>query len=112
MDLAAWKEPITRTVELAGVLILVGAIATARFLVGWAKSSIDAAYREYRQHLGPPILLGLEFLVAGDIINTAAIAPSLQSVAIRTVLSFLLEVEIEGRWPWARARGAETVSRA
>jgi hypothetical protein len=59
---------------------------------------------------GRSILLGLEFLVAADIIRTVAVQPSLENVAvlglivlIRTFLSFSLEVEIDGRWPWRRA---------
>ena len=121
MDLSVWKEPITRAVEFVGVaIILLGAAAaTARFLMRWRGASIEVAYREYRQNLGRAILLGLEFLVAGDIINTVAIAPSLESVAvlagivaIRTFLSFSLEVEIEGRWPWARAATTDTGRRA
>jgi uncharacterized membrane protein len=61
----------------------------------------------YRQNLGRAILLGLELLVAGDIIKTVAVAPTLQNmivlgaiVLIRTFLSFSLELEINGRWPW------------
>jgi uncharacterized membrane protein len=115
MDLASWKEPVTHVVELVGVLlILVGATAaTARFLTRWASTGLETAYREYRQHLGRAILLGLEFLVAGDIINTVAVDPTFRSVGvlagivvIRTFLSFSLEVEIEGRWPWARSKGS------
>jgi uncharacterized membrane protein len=112
MDLAALKEPITHVVELVGVLLILSgaAAATARFLARWASIGLDTAYREYRQHLGRAILLGLEFLVAGDIINTVAVDPTFRSVGvlagivvIRTFLSFSLEVEIEGRWPWARS---------
>jgi len=111
-NLADWKESIVRVVEFVGVaLILAGATAaTFRFVVRWATVSLDEAYREYRQHLGRAILLGLEFLVAGDIINTVAVDPTFRSVgvlagivAIRTFLSFSLEVEIEGHWPWARS---------
>ncbi|MFD0851777.1 DUF1622 domain-containing protein, partial [Actinomadura adrarensis] len=65
-----------------------------------------AVYRLYRQSLGPAILLGLEFLVAGDIIRTVAVSPTFTSVGVlaanvvvRTFLSFSLEVELEGRWP-------------
>jgi uncharacterized membrane protein len=110
-NLADWKESIVRVVEFVGVaLILAGATtATIRFVWRWTTVSLDEAYREYRQHLGRAILLGLDFLVAGDIINTVAVDPTFRSVgvlagivAIRTVLSFSLEVEIEGRWPWAR----------
>jgi uncharacterized membrane protein len=64
-------------------------------------------YRQYRQQLGRSILLGLELLVAADIIRTVAVTPTLTSVAvlggivlIRTFLSFSLELEITGRWPW------------
>jgi len=102
-------------IEVAGVaIIVVGAlIATPAFLrrgpaAGWAQ-----AYRRYRADLGRGILLGLELLVAADIIGTVAATPTLQSLAvlglivlIRTFLSFSLEVEIEGRLPW-RAAEAE-----
>jgi uncharacterized membrane protein len=112
MDLLAWKEPITRAVEITGVsIILIGATAsTVRFLLQWLRAGLPDAYREYRQHLGRAILLGLEFLVAGDIINTVAVDPTFRSVGvlagivvIRTFLSFSLEVEIDGKWPWRRS---------
>ena len=67
-------------------------------------------YRRFRQQLGQTILLGLELLVAGDIIRTVASQPTLTSVAvlasivlIRTFLSFSLEVEMTGRWPWQKS---------
>ena len=66
-------------------------------------------YRPYRQFLGRSILLGLELLVAADIIRTVAVTPTLESVTvlavivlIRTFLSFSLELEITGRWPWQK----------
>lgn len=72
----------------------------------------DGAYRELRSTLGRAILLGLELLVAADIINTVAIKPGLDSLAVlagivlvRTFLSLSLEVEIEGKWPWHTAAG-------
>jgi uncharacterized membrane protein len=65
------------------------------------------AYQPYRRQLGRSILLGLEFLVAGDIVRTVAVAPTFTDlgvlaliVLIRTFLSFSLELEITGRWPW------------
>jgi uncharacterized membrane protein len=72
-----------------------------------------------RTVFGRSILLGLEFLVAADIIRTVAVEPSLENVAvlglivlIRTLLSFSLEVEIDGTWPWRRAAArAGTVAR-
>jgi uncharacterized membrane protein len=78
-----------------------------------------SVYRSYRQLLGRSILLGLELLVAADIIRTVAVTPTLQSVAvlavivlIRTFLSFSLELEITGRWPWQKEAHAasETAS--
>lgn len=70
-------------------------------------------YRRFRQRLGQTILLGLELLVAGDIVRTVAAQPSLRSVAIlggivviRTFLSFSLEVEISSRWPWQKRTAA------
>jgi uncharacterized membrane protein len=110
-DVAGWKEAVTRTVEFAGVAVILvgGSLATIRFLTAWFATSLDSSFRAYRRDIGRAILLGLEFLVAADIINTVAIDPSLRSVAvlagivlIRTFLSFSLEVEIEGRWPWER----------
>lgn len=72
-------------------------------------------YRPYRQFLGRSILLGLELLVAADIIRTVAVTPTLTSITvlagivlIRTFLSFSLELEITGRWPWQKVpEGAE-----
>ncbi|HET9427388.1 MAG TPA: DUF1622 domain-containing protein [Allosphingosinicella sp.] len=100
---------VTRAVEIAGIaVILIGALASAGLYVRQLrKGRAGEAYRQLRSNLGRSILLGLELLVAADIINTVAIEPTLDSlfvlagiVLIRTFLSFSLEVEIEGRWPW------------
>ncbi len=97
--------------ETIGVVAIVvgAAVATLLFFREGLSGSWDAAFRGYRANLGRGILLGLEFLVAADIIGTVAITPSFQSlgvlatiIAIRTVLSVALEVEIEGHWPWQR----------
>lgn len=86
--------------------MVIGAIiATTRFLL---KSQADAlTYRVCRQDLGRAILLGLEFLVAGDIIRTVLVHPTLDNlivlaiiVVIRTFLSITLQLEVEGHWPW------------
>ena len=97
-------------IEAAGIGVLVAGllIATFVFLRRIARqSAFDDAYSRYRADLGRAILLGLEFLVAADIIGTVAVHPSFESVgvlaiivAIRTFLSFSLEAEIEGHWPW------------
>ena len=107
-----WIGWITHAVEIAGIAIIVtGAFGSlAAFL--WAMlrgGERRTSVGTFRSNLGQSILLGLEFLVAADIINTVGVEPTLSSlavlagiVAIRTFLSFSLEVEIEGRWPWQR----------
>lgn len=106
---------ITRAVELGGIaVILIGIVtSTARYLRASAVADREDRIRTYRTGLGRAILVGLEFLVAADIINTVAVTPTLYSVAvlagivlIRTFLSLSLGVEIEGRWPWQRAAAA------
>lgn len=74
-------------------------------------------YRSYRQLLGRSILLGLELLVAADIIRSVAVTPTFEGVGvlgiivlIRTFLSFSLELEITGRWPWQTPRGGPSSS--
>ena len=103
-------EHVATAIEALGVLVIVlgGLMAIFTFLRererrdGWI-----GGYERLRANLGRAILLGLEFLVAADIIGTVAIAPSFESlgvlaliVLIRTFLSFSLEVEIKGHWPW------------
>ena len=119
MDDGNFKEAVEfvgKLVDWAGVAIIVGGIvvATALFLahvVG--REDGLGAYRSYRQGVGRAVLLGLEFLVAADIIRTVAVSPTFRSVGvlalivvIRTFLSFTLELELEGRWPWQKAVGA------
>lgn len=98
-------------VDALGVMIIVigAAIATVRFLLG-RRTDFNLAYRSYRQGLGRAILLGLEFLIAGDIIRTVVVAPTLENVlilalivVIRTFLSMALQLEVEGRWPWQQS---------
>ncbi len=106
---------LARGIELAGiaVMLLGGVIACVLFLSRRGAISFDQRYRDLRANLGRAILLGLEFMVAADIIGTVAIEPSFRSlgvlaliVAVRTFLSFALELEISGRWPWQAPRGA------
>ncbi len=101
-----------KIVELAGVAVLLfGAILAAGvFTVRVARRrALHDAYHSLRADLGRAILLGLELLVIADIIGTVAIEPTLQNlgvlaviVVIRTFLSFTLELEVNGRWPWQR----------
>ena len=99
--------------ELAGVAIIIlgAALAAAAFLRRGPRTGWRSAYQEFRSNLGRAILLGLELLVGADIISTITAPLTVESVGllgaivvIRTFLSFSLETEIEGCWPWDRAR--------
>ena len=112
-------EVTGRTLDAVGVgAVVVGtAIASVRFAARPKVWGSDR-YRTYRQNLGRAILLGLEFLIACDIIRTVGVAPTLENVfilalivVIRTFLSMALQLEVEGRWPWQRTAGAAAVAR-
>ena len=100
----------SRGLEITGIIAIVGAllVAVIRSLTDvTGGSGSGTAYHQFRQTLGRGILLGLELLVAADIIGTVAVEPTLENVLvlslivlIRTFLSISLTVEIEGRWPW------------
>ena len=103
-------EKIGMTIDAAGVVVIVAGavIAFVASAVRLSRRESDI-YQRFRQRLGQAILLGLELLVAADIVRTVAASPSLTSVAIlaaivliRTFLSFSLEVETTGRWPWQK----------
>jgi uncharacterized membrane protein len=106
-----WIEDVGKAIDAAGVaaLVLGLVVATAMAVRRRHAPPPTDRYREYRQRLGRAILLGLELLVAADIIRTVAVTPTFESagvlaiiVAIRTFLSISLEVELEGRWPWSK----------
>ncbi|WP_416139265.1 DUF1622 domain-containing protein [Halomonas sp. HK25] len=96
-------------IETLGVLIMVAGftVATRRFLQHRHFYESRHAYLEYRHGIGRSILLGLDFLIAGDLIKTVIVLNSGESVAtlaavvlIRAFLGFTLHVEVEGHWPW------------
>jgi uncharacterized membrane protein len=101
-------------IDIAGVVVIAtGAlIGVVTFLRDLARQvQIIDAYGRLRTFLGRSLLLGLEFLVAGDVIKTVAIEPTRESVIVlaiivlvRTVLSLSIDVEIDGRWPWQAAQ--------
>lgn len=120
-DYTAWVERAALAVEvLAAVMIFVFVVvATLAWLVRSvaARDTLITTYESYRRRLGRSLLVGLEILVAADIIRTVVLDSSLRSMAglgllvvIRTFLSWSIILEIEGRWPWqatADARDAE-----
>jgi uncharacterized membrane protein len=106
---------ITRVGEVIDVLgvvaIVVGVLYAATDAAVRGFRRMGPVYSRFRRVLGRGILIGLELLVAADIIRTVAVTPTIESVTvlalivlIRTFLSWSLEVEISGRWPWQRWR--------
>jgi uncharacterized membrane protein len=107
-------ELSARLMELFAVAIIVVAVAhaTGRYLLDFHRAR-PAAYQQYKVSVGKALLLGLEFLVAADVVRTVVLEPSLENVVVlavlvvvRTFLSWSVVVEIEGRWPW-HGRAAE-----
>ncbi len=117
-------EHVARGFEVVGAAVLVIGLlwCGALSVRAWRRTgSGEHAYRTLRRSIGAVLLLGLEVLVAADLIHTVAVEPTLGNVGvlgliviIRTVLSFSLEIEIEGMPPWRRAAmtGAERMVRA
>lgn len=115
-----WADLVAHLIELAGVgVIALGAVvsAGAALVQLLGRRLWPEVYTDLRANLGRFILLGLELLVGADIISTITAPLTFQSVGllaaivvIRTFLSFSLETEIEGRWPWRR--GSEGRPRA
>ncbi|WP_322889670.1 MULTISPECIES: DUF1622 domain-containing protein [unclassified Yoonia] len=108
----AFLEAIARLLEGAGVLAILGGTLVALYTAVRGilhRNEGQAVFDMFRTQLAKSILIGVEFLIAADIIGTVIVEPSMDSlgvlaviVLIRTFLSFSLEVEIEGRWPWQR----------
>jgi uncharacterized membrane protein len=111
-------EWIALGIELLAVAVIAGGViflaitrGTVRYLFRLGEAG---AYESYRHQLGKALLLGLELLVAADVIRTVALEPTLNNVAIlgllvvvRTFLSWSMSVEIEGSWPWQRRTGTD-----
>lgn len=114
---SGWIEWVGASLDLVGVAVIAFGllIAAFRYAFGFLSAPALNAYQQLRQDIGRAVLLGLEILVAADIIRTVAVTPTLESVAIlgiivaiRTFLSISMQVEIEGRFPWQREKAQET----
>jgi uncharacterized membrane protein len=99
-------------IEAAGILTIFLAVVIGGyyFFRNFRHQEFTITYRDLREHIGRGILIGLELLVAADIIGTVAISPTFENLAvlglvvlIRTFLSFAIDAEIHGRWPWQAA---------
>ena len=113
-----WIGMAAAGVEVLAVTIMISLIVIGT--IGWLIRSfknVEGAYETYRMVLGKTLLVGLELLVAADIINTVAFALTLTNLAllaalvvVRTALGWTLTVEVEGHWPWQEAKQLESVS--
>ncbi|HEY6647552.1 MAG TPA: DUF1622 domain-containing protein [Mycobacterium sp.] len=114
MSLVEIIEGIGTGIDAVGVAVIAAGAIVALFMTfAKGRSEEGGAYEFFRRRLGRAILLGLEFLVAADIIRTVAVTPSGESVAvlggivlIRTFLSFSLQLEVTGAWPWQQRSAA------
>ena len=111
-NLSTYIEYITRIIEAIGVLaIFIGLLYSLFMFFSSVRKKNADSFGTLRQTLGKSILLGLEILIAADIIATVSTEPTLRSVVIlgiivliRTFLSMSLQVELEGKLPWQRKR--------
>jgi len=112
-----WISAIALAIEIIAILIIVIAVYRGLFhylkKISASRNSIEGQFTEYRTTLGRALLLGLEILVAADIIKTVALETSIESVVVLGILVFIritlgwsLIVELEGRWPWQPKPGA------
>ena len=115
MTFSEVMEKVTRGFETVGVAILVIGVAVAfiRAVLDLRHEDARRAYERLRQDIGRSLLLGLEVLIAADLVRTVTIDPTLQSaiflgviVLVRTFLSFSLEIELDGVVPWRKRRTA------
>ena len=110
-EIRSYFDIASLVIEALGILAIVagGAIAIVHFARSLRSVPFVEAYQDFRRALARAILIGLEFLIAGDIIGTVVVAPTLSNVgvlmgivAVRTFISMTITLEIEGHWPWQR----------
>ncbi len=106
-----WINSGAAAIECMAVVLIVGTFlwASLRFILHTGRHASDS-YQRYKLFLGRALSLGLEFLVAADVIRTVTLPPTLENIGVlgaiilaRTFLSWSLVVEMEGRWPWQPA---------
>ena len=116
-NISVFAQYVGQMLDLAGVLVVVGGVGFSTLVAAvtvFSHRRVHDLYRTYRQNLARSILIGLEFLVAGDIIRSVAGNLDLDSViilaiivVIRSLLGMEFEMEIEGRWPWQRQKNSK-----
>lgn len=115
----SFVEHVGLTIDFIGVMAIVAGLLHAGIELVRSHAERTERIRQLRHNIGSGILLGLELLIAADIVRTVAITPTLEGVAvlglivlIRTFLSMTLQVELDGRWPWQRERNAPPAENA
>jgi uncharacterized membrane protein len=116
--LSHWIHIVGNGIEVFGVFVIVAGIGWSTFLF-IRRNMSEAYYETYKIRIGRSLLLGLEVLVAADIVKTIALDLTFTSlsllaglVLVRTFLSWTLVLEIEGRWPWQRERAGAALAQA
>jgi len=104
-------------ISLFAVVVIVAgfALASARYALRWRDTPLDRNFKQFKVHLGHALTLGLEILVLADVIETITVEPTYQSLAVlaflvvvRTIVSWTLVLETEGRWPWQASAEGDT----
>lgn len=104
-----YLDQAAEMISLAGVAVIVGGflLATGRYIAGYRARGPAGVFPQFKVQLGQALMLGLEILVIADVIKTITTKPTFQSlallvflVAMRTIVSWTLFLEVEGRWPW------------
>lgn len=113
-DFASFAQTAGKLLDATGVIVILGGVLLSTLAIiatAFKRWTVHNLYLTYRHNLARSILIGLEFLVAGDIIRSVAGNLDLDSViilaiivVIRSLLGMEFEMEIEGRWPWQRAK--------
>ena len=112
-DVSEWIEVVAVTVIALTVVVSIAVMVRVAVAGGGAAKSLWV----FKQAFSRGVLLGLDLLIAADIIRTVTLDPTLENVAalgllvvVRTFLSWALVLEAEGRWPWQRPRDADAVA--
>jgi uncharacterized membrane protein len=109
-----YLDQAAHTISLSGVVVIVGGflLAAGRYIAEYREPEPAQAFQHFKIGLGQALMLGLEILVVADVIETITTKPTFRSlaalaflVAIRTVFSWTLFLEVEGRWPWQAVKG-------
>lgn len=108
-ELLHFLERASHMISLVGVVVIVGGFlaAAVHYATGFRRLGPVPAFGQFKVALGRALLLGLEILVVADVIETITVEPTFASLAVlgalvvlRTVVSWTLTLEVEGRWPW------------